>query len=229
MKSNATLLYAEDEDIIRESFTEIFSKYFTNVITSNNGTDALKLYQENEIDIAILDITMPGIDGLTLATKIREHNKKIEIIVLTAHSEKDKLLKAINLHLLSYLIKPVKKDELNDTLNRAISRLSKNNTINLSNDYSFNTKAVVLYYKDAPIRLSKNEKKLVSFLCNDMNSHYSACDISEAIFDYSLKGETICNNVIQLISRFKKKMVELHNTEDFFIDNIYGLGYKIKK
>jgi len=71
MKNEATLLYAEDEDIIRESFTEIFSKYFKNVITSDNGTDALKLYQDNNVDIAILDITMPGIDGLSLATKIR--------------------------------------------------------------------------------------------------------------------------------------------------------------
>ena len=188
MKNEATLLYAEDEDIIRESFTEIFSKYFKNVITSDNGTDALKLYQDNNVDIAILDITMPGIDGLSLATKIREHNKKVEIIILTAHSEKDKLLKAINLQLFSYLLKPVKKDELNDTLNRAINRLAEKNTIDLSNGYNFDTKAVILCYKGTPIKLSKNEKRLVSFLCNNMNSHYTACDISEAIFDYSLMG-----------------------------------------
>jgi len=118
---------------------------------------------------------------------------------------------------------------LDDILARAINRLSEKNTIDLSNGYSFDPKAVILCYKGTPIKLSKNEKRLVSFLCNNMNSHYTACDISEAIFDYSLKGETICNNVIQLISRFKKKMLESHNTEDFFVDNIYVLGYIIKK
>ena len=122
MKNKLTLLYVEDNEIVLENFATIFSKYFYQVITAANGDDALKLYEENKIDIAVLDISIPGINGLTLAKMIREQNKDIEIVMLTGHTEKEKLLEAINLHLFSYLVKPIKKEELDSTISRLLKK-----------------------------------------------------------------------------------------------------------
>ncbi len=227
MNNNLTLLYVEDEEIARENFSEIFSLYFKNVIVADNGKTALELYDKNEIDVAILDISIPEINGLTVANKIREQDTKIEIIMLTAYSEKDKLLQAINLQLFSYLIKPVKQNELDTTLNKVIEKLSKNTSINLKHGYTWDTHLEVLSYTDINIKISKTEKALVKYLISNPNLHCTACNIAQNLFTKVNKKDLTCNNTVQLISRFKKKISAQYNHENFFIDNIYGLGYKI--
>lgn len=227
MNNELTLLYVEDNEIVKENFTVIFSKYFANVITTDNGRDALALYEEHNIDIAILDISIPEIDGLSVAKILREKDKNIEIIMLTGHSEKEKLLQAIHLQLFSYLVKPVKRDELIDSLTRVIKKITSKNSFTLAYNYSYNTHVEELTYLNETVKLSKNEKKLLSFLCANPSSHFSACDISSVVFGVTNDEDIICNNVIQLISRFKKKMLHSYNKESFFIENIYGLGYKI--
>ncbi|MFT7003989.1 MAG: DNA-binding response OmpR family regulator [Sulfurimonas sp.] len=227
MTNNFKLLYVEDNKIVRDNFVEIFSRYFKDITTANNGRTALELYNKNDFDIAILDISIPEMNGLTLATKIREMDSEIEIIMLTAYSDKEKLLYAINLRLFSYLVKPVKIDELDTTLNKLISRLSKSSTLKVEHGYSWDNKMSKLYYNNSEIKLTKNEISLVNFLSDNLLKYHSACEIADTIFNDTKDSDIKCNNTIQLISRFKKKMLKSHNKEHFFIDNIYGLGYKI--
>ncbi len=227
MTNNLTLLYVEDEEIARESFTEILSLYFKNVIVTDNGKTALEIYNTNKIDIAILDISIPEINGLNVAKKIREQDQDIEIIMLTAFSDKDKLLQAINLQLFSYLIKPVKQNELDSTLNKVIDKLSHGTQINLKHGYNWDENLELLSYNDIDIKISKNEKALIKFLLVSSNLHSTACHIALAILNQENKKDLTCNNIVQLISRFKKKMLSQYNKEHFFIDNVYGLGYKI--
>jgi len=147
--------------------------------------------------------------------------------MLSAYSDKPKLLQAVNLQLFSYLIKPVQYEELDNTLNRVIKKLSINLSTDLKNGYRFDINLGLLTFNNKQIRISKNEKKLLTFLCSNINSHHTACDIYYELFGTPDKDDASCNNIVQLISRFKKKMLELHHKEYFFIDNIYGLGYKM--
>lgn len=227
MNNNLKLLYVEDNEIVRENFEIIFSKYFATIITAENGEEALKLYKEHNFDVAILDISIPKLNGLELAKIMREMDKKIEILMLSGHSEKEKLLKAIHLELFHYFVKPVQKDELHTTLLRLIEKLNKNERVQLKDAYSFDVKQKNLFYKEELIKTSNYEKKLLSFLSTNKNTYHSACEISEAIFGEEPQEDILCNNVVQLISRFKKKMIKLYGEESFFIDNIYGLGYKL--
>ena len=229
MNNTLTVLYVEDNQTVKENFEIIFSHYFKNVITADNGRDALKLYEENDIDIAILDISIPEIDGLSVAKTIRQKDKEIEIIMITGHSEKEKLLRAINLHLFAYLLKPVKRENLDDILNRVIKKLSQNSTRDLGNGYEFDTREKILFFHDQQVKISKHEKKLLHYLCEEHKQHHLACEISSYLFGQEKEDDSVCNNVIQLISRFKKKMLKSYHKEYFFIDNIYGLGYKIQK
>lgn len=227
MKHDLTLLYVEDEQAIRENFTEIFKKYFTNILLADNGKDALKHYYNNTIDIAILDIAIPKINGLNVAKEIRDSNKKIEIIILSAYSDADKLINAINSRIFAFLVKPIERKELYTTLDNVIKKSYRNNMLSLSKKYHFDTKTEGLFFNDEKIKLSKNETKLLNYLCQNIYSYHSACEIAEAIFGVDSTSDDLCNNVVQLISRFKKKMLKLYDKKHFFIDNIYGLGYKI--
>jgi two-component system response regulator VanR len=227
MTNNFKLLYVEDNKIVRDNFVEIFSRYFKDITTADNGKKALEIYTEGNFDIAILDISIPEINGLSLAKKIREMDNDIEIIMLTAYAEQEKLLQAINLRLFSYLIKPIKQDELDATLIKLITRLSKGSTLSLKNGYTWEIQTQKLYYENLEVKITKNEISLVKFLSAYPLRYFTACEISDEIFYDKKESDGKCNNTIQLISRFKKKMINLYNKEHFFIDNVYGIGYKI--
>lgn len=228
MNKSLKLLYVEDDDIQRDNFVGILNHYFDNITTTDNGESALELYNKNKFDIVILDIMLPNIDGLSVAKQIRDINSNTEIVITTAYLDSEKLLKALKLQLFSYLVKPLKFEEIDSTMKKLISKLSKNSNIQLHSSYHWNNNLEKLYYKDEEIKISKNEKKLISFLSTHKGQYYTACDIASEILN-NIDDDIKCNNIVQLISRFKKKMFSLHNDERFFIENVYGLGYKIGK
>ena len=227
MSKNSTLLYVEDDQVVRENFTEILETYFERVITTDNGNKALELYQENDIDVAILDISIPGINGLSLAAKIRENDEETIILIISAHSDSDKLLKAVNLGLFGYLVKPVTHTQLDETLQRIIKSIPNSSLLDLSKNYFWNSKDSSLLYKDEEVKLTKNETKIIQILIENKNTYLSACDIQEALFSGGDSLDLLCNNVVQLISRLRKKIFKDFTTEDYFIENCYGTGYKI--
>jgi len=225
MKNNLTLLYVEDDETVRENFTEIFKSYFKNVITADNGKSALELYEKNNIDVAILDVSIPKINGLTVASKIRELDKKIELIIITAYSDREKLLQAVNLQLFNYLVKPVSHKELDAVLCEVIDKLSVDKPMEFLGGYTWQPKLEQLSFKDKYVKVTKNEIKIITTLCDNLNTYLKPCEINELVFNKL--GEDDCNNIVQLISRLKKKFIKLGYSKDFFIQSNYGLGYKI--
>ncbi|MEN8302510.1 MAG: response regulator transcription factor [Campylobacterota bacterium] len=227
MRNDLTLLYVEDDQVVRENFTEIFETYFERVITTDNGNEALKLYKKNSIDVAILDISIPGMNGLNVASKIRESDDEITLLIISAHSDKEKLLKAVNLGLFGYLVKPVTHKQLDESIQKIIKSIPSSSLLTLPKNYFWNAKESLLFYKDEDIKLTKNETKIIQTMIENKNKYLTACDIQENIFDTNESSDSKCNNVVQLISRLRKKIFKRFNTEDYFIENCYGTGYKI--
>lgn len=220
-----TILYVEDDDTVRENFTEILENYFINIFTSNNGKEALSIFMEHKIDIVLLDISIPYINGLKVAAKIREINTSVEIIVLTAYSEKEKLLQALNLQLFAYLIKPIQHKEFDKTIRSLLLKLKKDEILYLNDGFKWNKTRKELFYKDINIKLTNNEYLIISLLCNNTSKYFSIEDISIEIS--SAFENKASNSITQLISRFKNKINKQFNINDFFIQNTYSLGYKI--
>lgn len=227
MNTNFTLLYVEDDKVVQENFTAIFQNYFDNIITTDDGNKALELYENHNIDVAILDISIHGVNGLSLAAKIREHDQEILILMVSAYSDKEKLLQAINLNLLGYLVKPVKTKELKEKLNLIQNKLLKRNMLTLSSNYTWNINTHQLIYYNKVINLSKNETKTIQILIEHKNNFLNSCDIHHLLFVGKEPGDDICNNVTQLLSRLRKKLLKISQSEDYFIQNCYGVGYKI--
>lgn len=120
------ILVADDEPIERAVVNKILLSNLGNsleVVMAENGREAVEKYESNQCDIALLDISMPGINGLDAASIIRKNYANAIIIFLTAFDEFDYAKKAISVQALEYLLKPVDENELITVLEDAIRKL----------------------------------------------------------------------------------------------------------
>lgn len=121
--STFKILYVEDEEIAREKFGKFLKRKFSNVILCENGLEGFLKFQEGisknqKFDLIISDINMPKMNGLELLESIRDADKEVPVILITARSESEQMLKAINLHIDSYILKPIDFDNVNNTIDK---------------------------------------------------------------------------------------------------------------
>ena len=120
-----TLLYVEDDDIIRSEFSDLLASFFSRVLTAKDGKEGLRTYLENqdEIDIILTDINMPFLSGIDMVRKIREIKSNVPVIFATAHSDNDFLAEAIKLRAQEYIVKPIDVRHLLSIMNELASNL----------------------------------------------------------------------------------------------------------
>lgn len=109
---NLRVLFVEDEELAREKLAKLLSKLFKEVVLASNGLDGLEKYEKSritgeKIDLIISDINMPIMNGLEMLEKIREFDPIIPLIFTTARGESENLLKAIDLNVSNYIMKPI--------------------------------------------------------------------------------------------------------------------------
>ena len=106
------ILFVEDDQVIRENYVTYLKMFFSEVFEAEDGEKAYELYKLKKPDIMIIDINIPKLNGLDLLERIRENDYSTKAIMLTAHSDKSFLLKAVGLKLTRYLVKPVSRKDL---------------------------------------------------------------------------------------------------------------------
>ena len=151
-----TLLYVEDNSTTtRESIVKVFQDYFSDIIFAQDGEDGLEKFYENKIDIIMTDIHMPRLSGLEMAKKIIEFDKTIPIVIYSSVNEVKYFLEAIELNIVSYLLKPLKKENLLKTLSAIVENIKHqqafNNDLNILHQYQDLT--------DSNIAVSKTDTK----------------------------------------------------------------------
>lgn len=104
-----TLLYVEDDDVIRVELSQLLTNFFSMVHVAKNGKEGLRTFLENqdEIDLILTDLNMPELSGIEMIKKIRTLDNKIPIIFATAHSDSEFLAEAIKLRVQEYIVKPI--------------------------------------------------------------------------------------------------------------------------
>lgn len=123
------LLIADDENLELKVLEKTFKKHFLNefnIYLASNGKKAMEYLKDTGIDIAVLDIEMPGMNGIELAKHIRNKNPKSVIIFITAYDKFDYAIEAMYVKAFDYLLKPWKEDRLIDLIERAIANIGKN-------------------------------------------------------------------------------------------------------
>jgi len=218
----------EDDIEIIDDVLYFIKNKFKDIYVANDGKEAYDLYNNHDIDLLLLDINIPYINGLQLTEMIRETNSDIPILFLTAFSDKQKLLKAIDLQVHGYILKPLKIDELTISLNKMITLIDKKNersdVISFTNGFSWHKFLEELRYFDKIIPLTKNEVSFINIMLEHKCKPLSFNEIKDNLFDgFEVKD----NSIVQLVARLKKKAKNISGSDDFFIENIYQYGYKL--
>ena len=220
------LLYIEDDKDIQSIYLDILQEYADKVYCANDGEEGYELYLSCRPNIILLDINMPKIDGLTLAKKIREIDKDVKIIITTAYGEQDKLLKAIELYLIKYILKPIEISVLRDSLSKAVEEIKQEKSKNkkyiflLDKDTVWNSKTEILTKNGEEIKLTKNERRLLSLLSQDKNKIFTFFEIFNHLSYDDFDKEYDANQIRALVKLVRKKIPKEA------IINIYGEGYK---
>lgn len=220
-------LYVEDNELVRQQTLKMLKKLLPNVICATNGKEGLVKYlnhnvqndESKQIDLIITDIQMPEKDGLGMIRDIRQNDKKIPIIIFSAHDNSDYFLEAIKLGIDGYILKPYPMEQIIEVLRDVITKYYDIlNLIELPNNYTWDKNSCELKKESQIINLTKNEHKLIEFLLSNKESIKSIEAIEDYIFEDFVSNDRRIRNIM---TRLNNKL----NTN--IIDSVYGRGYKI--
>lgn len=216
-----TIIYAEDETIIRLNVTQMLEEYFKEVIAVSDGVEAFRLYKAKKADALLLDISMPKMGGIEVAQKIREVDDTMPIMLLTALSDRDTLLDAVELHLVKYLLKPLSQEEFEKAMESFSKALIKSdlNHFRLSHNYVWDKTTRELFCNESSISLTPRETLLLELTINHYNEIVSYETIMAYVWADEFEREISIDSVKRLVSSLRKNIPENQ------LKNIYGKGY----
>jgi len=188
------ILYAEDNQSIQASTRKTLELIFGNVYIANDGLEALDIYNSKTIHMALFDYVMPNMNGYEAARQIRLDNKKIPIIIASGYSDKDKLLNAIDLGVIKYIEKPLKYDELVNTLKLAVEILRENNMLSVQLDEQIHYDLInkTISKNGDLVRLTKQESDFLELLINNKSKLVSKELINDYVFASEYVDQTLC-------------------------------------
>ena len=229
-----TILLVEDELGIRETVKIFLKSENYEVIEAENGKEGLIALQNNDIHLAIVDIMMPVMDGLTMTMKLREVSD-IPVIFLTAKTEDIDKITGLNLGADDYITKPFEPMELIARVNSNLRRYEqilnlKGSTQTPSNQLIVGglvldqaTKEV--FVNGQSVRLTKKEFQILELLMSYPGKVYSAEEIYESIWEETaINTETIMVHVRRL-----REKIEANPKHPEYLKAVWGVGYKIEK
>ena len=211
------ILIVEDEKRLAQLLKEAISDSFFSIVIAKDGNEGLKKFKTFKPDIIITDIMMPFCDGLEMTQKIKELDDNIPIIVLSAHSDKEKLLTAIDLGINKYFIKPFDPEEVIEHINKIAPKLRKQKQVILKNDFIFDNNSSTLYKNSSLVILTKREKEFFHLLIKHRNSLVTTEQIKSMLWQEEVQDERLRTFIKRLRLKTSKDVIE----------NISGQGYLI--
>ena len=125
------ILVLDDEEIIRKSISLFLEKNNYNVVDTGDPNDALKLLEDNEIDIVIVDYKMPEMDGLEVLKRVKKINPNIEVIMITGHGENKIIIEAMRNGAFDFFNKPISTFDIENSIKRTKKFIEINNNLRL--------------------------------------------------------------------------------------------------
>ena len=222
------ILVVDDEDHIVEliSYNLINSGY--SVLTANNGIDAVRIAKEDNPNLILLDLMIPGLDGYDVCKAIRSdvNTKNISIIMLSAKGEElDKIL-GLELGADDYITKPFSIRELLARIKAILRRtksLSESEEIYRCNDMCINFERREVTILDNKIDLTLKEFELLEILVKNRGKILTRETLLDKIWGYEYVGEA---RTIDVHIRYLRKKIEVDDKNPRFIETIRGVGYR---
>ncbi len=226
-----SLLLVEDYEPLRNDMEEMLTDLFKTVTVASDGREALKIYKEyyasndKGFDLLITDIQMPLMNGVELSEAVRDIRADQQIIVLSAYTDSNYLLRLINLGIAQFITKPIDQEELMN----ALCKVSKNiNTIEVDpqniivvemrENYTWDKEKLVLKQNNKSVELTRYELLLMQLFVQKVEQVCTNDDIMQIFYDNSIDINE--KSIRNLVFKLRKKL------PDSTINSMYGLGYK---
>ena len=182
-----------------------------------DGPEALELALSDSYDVLVLDISVPNIDGLEIAKKVRAINQKIPIVILSSHVEQEFLWRAVELKITRYLAKPYDKKSFIKALEDvAMELVGRTLTVKIADDIEYDFSKKALYVNGKISHLSKSESRLFEYFINNKNKTITYEQIFDYIWEYEQPTKEAIKTIVKELRRKLGKDV---------IKNLYGVGY----
>ena len=229
ISKNKQILLVEDDVNFGTVLRDYLQMNGYKVVLARNGLEGFEKFQKNEFDVCILDVMMPYKDGFTLAKEIRSKDKSIPVVLLTAKSMKDDVLKGYKIGADDYLTKPFDADILLKKLEVLIQRTqksvqkSKPKSRIVIGDFIFNPRLRTLTYKkNTPTNLSPKENQLLLMLVETQNDLLSRNKALNEIWNDDNYFTSRSMDVY--IAKLRKYLRDDASVE---IANIHGEGFRL--
>ena len=232
MEKKHILIVDDDREIVR-AIAILLEKEGYSALCAYDGLEAVDAAMNNDVQLILIDVMMPKLNGLSAVMKIRE-KRNIPIIVLSAKSEDTDKILGLGMGADDYVTKPFNPMELVARVRSQLRRYLSLGDINthtqaneiLNGRLAYNTDERVLRADGDPVRLTATETKIVDLLMRNLGRIFPAEEIYRRVWN----EPAYCaeNTVMVHIRRIREK-IELNPKEPEYLKVVWGIGYKIEK
>ena len=230
-----TILVCDDDKQIVEAIDIYLTGEGFKVIKAYDGYEALEYLDKNEVDLLIVDVMMPGLDGIRTTLKVRE-NSSIPIIILSAKSEDADKILGLNIGADDYITKPFTPMELLARVNshlrryhrfmdRLHSRAEESARIYRAGGLEVNEDTVSVTIDDRPVKVTPIEFKILLLLIRNPGRVFPADEIYERVWN----ERAINTDTVMVHIRNLREKIEVNPKEPKYLKVVWGVGYKIEK
>ncbi|HBB72027.1 MAG TPA: DNA-binding response regulator [Ruminococcus sp.] len=230
---NASVLVVDDDHDIVNAIAMLLEKEGYRIYKAYNGLEALESLAANDIQLILIDVMMPKLDGLSAMMRIRQ-KKNIPIIVLSAKSEDSDKILGLSMGADDYITKPYNPAELAARVRASLRRylslgaadsVRQGDTVKVGG-LVLDKSARQLYADGEPVRLTATEYKITELLMENAGRVFSAEEIYSRVWNedsYSVE------NTVMVHIRHIREKIEINPGDPRYLKVVWGIGYKIEK
>lgn len=228
-----TILVCDDDKEIVDAIDIYLTGEGFHILKAYDGYDALKILETEHADLMIIDVMMPGLDGIRTTLKVRE-TSSIPIIILSAKSEDSDKILGLNIGADDYLSKPFNPLELVARVKSQLRRYTQLGNMNQSgseNIYkcgglTINDDTKEVFVDDESIKLTPIEYNILLLLTKNAGKVFSIDEIYKQIWNEEAIG---ADNTVAVHIRHIREKIEINPREPRYLKVVWGVGYKIEK
>jgi DNA-binding response OmpR family regulator len=233
VKKMAKILVCDDDKDIVEAIDIYLTQEGYEVLKAYDGDEAIKVLKRNEVDLLIMDVMMPRLDGIRATLKIRE-NMSLPIIILSAKSEDADKILGLNIGADDYMTKPFNPLELVARVKSQLRRYTQlGSTARSDNQSEFRTGGLVIRddlkevtVDGEKVKLTPIEYNILLLLVKNQGKVFSINQIYENIWNEDAIG---ADNTVAVHIRHIREKIEINPKEPRYLKVVWGVGYKVEK
>lgn len=227
------ILVCDDDKEIVDAIDIYLTGEGFQVVKAYDGYEALELLENQTVDLIIMDVMMPGLDGIRTTLKIRE-TSSVPIIILSAKSEDTDKILGLNIGADDYLSKPFNPLELVARVKSQMRRYTQlgnmaqqvSDQIYKCGGLTINDDTKEVWVDDEPIKLTPIEYNILLLLVKNAGKVFSIDEIYEQIWNEEAIG---ADNTVAVHIRHIREKIEINPREPRYLKVVWGVGYKIEK